>query len=178
MTLDDGSADREPDAQAVRFGRVIRLENPLNRGRVEAGTRVLNRNDGVRRITHGSNGEIARAVDRTAHRLYRVDDQIEHNLLQLDAVSPDQGERIGEVGGDGHEIVDGFAVGQLDHLGDRLVEPAVIGARRCLSHHRANAAQDTGGSVAVSQNPVDGLPHTLDVRRRPTQDFQRRLGIE
>jgi hypothetical protein len=87
----------------VRFRRVVRLENPINCRRVEAGTGVLNRNDGVRRIAPGSNRESAWALDR-AHGFDRIDDQIEHDLLQLDAVAPDEGERIGEVGRNKHKL--------------------------------------------------------------------------
>ena len=109
----------------------------------------MNGNDGVCRVALGSKCESAWSADRAAHGFDRVDDQVENDLLQLNAVGAHRWQRIRQIGRDGHQTTGGLAIGQLDHLRDHVVEPALISAGRRISHQRANRAQDIGGAAAV-----------------------------
>ena len=121
---DDRSADREAEAKPVRLRGHERLEDPLH---------LLFRNarspDRRRTAPPDPRSFVAvRIVTRRspracrAHRIARVEEQVQQHLLQLHAVGEDR-----RKGGASRRIhrdlpLDQVAVHQLQHLGDHLVD--------------------------------------------------------
>jgi len=95
MILDDGAADRQPHAQASRFGGVERVEDPLHRLRVEPDARIAHGHAHPLGLGSCSDHQLARVVLRVAHGLDPVHDEIQHDLLNQYPIAPHRREIAG-----------------------------------------------------------------------------------
>jgi hypothetical protein len=90
MRLDNRSADRKSHAYAVGFRREEGLEDAISGRQIDTQTSVLNchkhavRVDRLRRYR-----QHFRTIHDHAHGFNAIQDQIEHDLLQLNPVSED-----------------------------------------------------------------------------------------
>lgn len=68
-------------AHAFRLGRIERLEQPIRMARFDARSGVAHLNSNrVCTLLCGADGELAAAIIDRAHRLNRVDDEVEDDL--------------------------------------------------------------------------------------------------
>ena len=157
MGLDDGLADRQSEAEAVRLGGEKRLEQVGELAGVEADTAVDHLQ--VRPVLGGADDDLyALAFGRqAAPGVDGVLDQVEQDLLDLRA--------IGENPATGRQaVVDvhGWWLGQ--HADDQM--PRFAGDRgkvdrfahrRSLAREMANALDDAAGALRLTGNLAAGF---------------------
>ena len=88
VRFDDRAADRQSHPQTARLARVEGVEDALEGGQRQPRTGIANRNQHVARggFPRGDQ-QFSRAIADAAHCLDGIDDQVEHHLLQLDAIA-------------------------------------------------------------------------------------------
>src|ERR1700742_2809804 len=80
--FDDRTTDRQPQSQTVRLGSVEGVEKAIEGGRCQSGTRILHSHKHGARLLHpAADEQLPRPVTYATHRLDRINDQIENNLL-------------------------------------------------------------------------------------------------
>src|SRR5215475_9339921 len=95
MRFNDRTADRQPHPQPARFGRVERLEQPLNALGSQPRTRIPHRDEHSFRVGFRSADEqIPRTFAHSAHCLHSVEQQIEIHLLQLYSIALNSWQRL------------------------------------------------------------------------------------
>ena len=88
MRLDDRRADRQPETKAVGLGRVERLEQPALLHGMDAGSAILHQYfDGSGSASRAWRPSEPLRDGRRRHRIHRVHDEVEQDLLQLDRVT-------------------------------------------------------------------------------------------
>lgn len=123
MRDDDRTAYRQSDTEAARLGRVEGFEQPREALRRQAWSRIRDRYAyalGIR--SRGLDQQLALAPRCLAHGLDRVQDQVERDLLQLDAIADDLGQTIGEYRLDRHIVPRRFSLREFDDLADDVVD--------------------------------------------------------
>jgi hypothetical protein len=151
-------------AEAARLGREEGIEYELRHRRRHA----------VSGVAHGQlDSTVAGAVDAHAqlapafhpeHGVDGVAQQVEHHLLELDAVAVDLRD-IG-LGVEGHAdaMLPRIGLDQAQDLVGHLGEIDPILARRFLAHQAAQAANDLAGAQRLGGDVVDHRQHGLDIR--------------
>ena len=161
MRLDDGAADRQSHTQAVGLGRLERLEQPVGDfGRYSA-TRIgdAHLDHAVAVSTRGLDRQ--QAPRRVLHRLDGVADEIEQDLLHLDAVGEHRGRARIEIEGHMHTLLLGADQGEraclLDELGQALDPVFGIAAR----HEAAQMPDDVAGAQGLFGGLADAVAEPL-----------------
>jgi hypothetical protein len=97
MSLNDGAADREPHTHAVALCGVKGVKHFVHALAVNAEAGISHREAyGVAVVMVGSDQQLTRAVVYVGHRIRRVPQQVQHHLLDLNAVARDRWEIVGE----------------------------------------------------------------------------------
>ena len=98
MCLDDGTADREPNAHTIVLRTVERFEEPIGGLGSEADAGILYGEPNVLgTIPFRLNQQLPRSIFNFPHRVYGIAKQIYDHLLKLYAVAIDRWEIIREV---------------------------------------------------------------------------------
>src|SRR5215469_11175326 len=123
MRFYDRAADRQSHAHAARLGRVERVEHPMEIRRVQSRTRILHRNEhAVWRLLLGADQQRAPSLADAAHRLDGIENQVQHRLLQPDAISMTERQSLQEPSLQGDAILHQLAARQCDDLEKQLVD--------------------------------------------------------
>src|SRR4029077_8490458 len=86
--FDDAAANRETHAHAVRLRREEGIEDPSSMGRIDARPHINNSNLDLCPVrTARGDRQSSRTVIDVRHRIDRVGDEIDQNLLQLYAIA-------------------------------------------------------------------------------------------
>jgi hypothetical protein len=97
VALDNRPADRQTDAHAVRLGRVERFEQFLDGRRIDACSGVAYlQPDGAIALEFRPHQEGSGPVFDAVHRVSRVEEQVQDDLLQLNAVGAHRWQAICE----------------------------------------------------------------------------------
>ena len=92
MSLDDGAADGEPDAHAVALRRVEGVEQLVHALAVEAHAGIPHAQaHTIAVVPFGSDQQLPRAIVHVGHRVGGVAEQVQDDLLELDAIAGDGG---------------------------------------------------------------------------------------
>src|SRR5713101_9720542 len=87
----DRAADGESHSHPVDLGGEKRIEYAFHRLGLKAPPRVADFDEDLTRPLHpGGNRQLPRRDARLAHRIDRVEDEVQHDLLKLDPVDADQ----------------------------------------------------------------------------------------
>jgi hypothetical protein len=122
MPLDDRATDRQPNTHATAFGGIEGLEQPLEILRIDTGTGILHaQTHTIISFSPGSDQQLPRAVVNVEHRVRSIAEQVQGDLLQLDTVSQDRGEILGEFRPHNNLIPLKVAQRQSNHLSRGLV---------------------------------------------------------
>src|SRR4030095_12209897 len=92
--------------------------------------------------------QLSRGLAAGAYSLESVDDQVQDHLLQLDTVSLDQWQTVGEVRPHRDASLHGLATGQLDDLADRGIDVHKFLRRRGLGDERPDPAVEPPRRIA------------------------------
>src|SRR6516162_5299855 len=95
----DRTANRQSHAHAARLGRVERVEEVLESRRAQSRARICESDEDVARtIVGGTDQQLAQFFSHFVHRFDSVHDYIEQNLLQLDAIPPNEWQALRQLG--------------------------------------------------------------------------------
>src|SRR5216684_2591450 len=169
MSFDDRTADRQAHPQTVGLRRVEGGEEVLETRRGQAWPRILHRDQHAIRLgLSGGDEQLSRPFRDGAHCLDSVDDEIEDNLLQLDAIALNQRQALRELGLHRRAILHCFATGELHHLADCLVYVHPVPPWRRLFDELTYSADDVAGAIGVLDDTAERLPDLLQIRRSCT----------
>src|SRR5216683_6004256 len=178
MRLDDRTADREPDADAVRFRRVEAVKDARYLLRLEAAPRILYGKDNSRAaLDRGPDGQLPRPVGVPDHGFERVGDQVRDDLLQLDGIGHHQEGRGSEFGPrDDTLLVDG-AARQVEHVLYDVVDIQQKLVRFLLVEQRPDPGNHLPGAVAVGNDAPCRLARVVEHRRLLAEGAKARAAI-
>ena len=179
MTLDDGTADRQTDAQAMRFGRVERLEQFVDAARIQADAGVLHEQlDAVAR--HRSPSEPG--VFSAGPRCRSMASAAFNSRFRMTCCSCTRSPLM--AGRDSANSVcrtellrRSSADGNGNHLLRRIVEVDPLHGRRLLGKHRPQTLDHLRGAIGVPDRPPDRLGGSRDVGRVCRQHPRAGVGI-
>src|SRR5205085_5570340 len=117
----------------------------------------------------GVDQQFSRFRTDVAHRLHRVDDQVEHHLLQLHSISLNERQAFRELRPHPDAVPLHFAFGQLNDLEYRFVDLQALPSGRRPLHEAMDPAQNVYGSVAIFEDATERLPNLLEIWRLRAQ---------
>src|SRR6266446_8844055 len=97
MSLDDGTADGQPDSHAVAFGGVERFEEPVRSLSSEADPHIFHaKAHPIALVSFRPYQQLPRTIVDRAHRVRSVPEQVQDDLLELDTIARDGREVLGQ----------------------------------------------------------------------------------
>src|SRR5579862_1317716 len=143
MRFDDRPGDRQSEAHAAGFGRVECIENLLGPDRPKAGAGVAHADGDIARTVLGRiDGEKSACLGRVFHRLDRIENEVEHDLLHLYRVGPQRGEVVAQAGLQHDMMLADLAGGQRQNVADDVIDVASRFQRRRPLGQRAHTPND------------------------------------
>jgi hypothetical protein len=103
-------------------------------------------------------------LDR-AHGFDRVQDQVQHDLLHLNAIPLNGKQPLREAGLNQDSILGDCASRQNNHLIDRLIEIKAIFSRWRFLDVITDPTDDVSGSIGVADDRVERFPDLAEVWR-------------
>ena len=94
--------------------------------------------------------QVSSPIRTCRHGLDGIYNQVKQYLLQLHTIALDQGQILRQVRLHCNLLVQCFAIGQPDHLADRLANVEALVAGRRFLDERTDAADDIGGTIGIS----------------------------
>src|SRR5580704_2236591 len=163
--INDRAANRQSHPHALWLGGKERFKELVRPRRVEPGARVLDRySHAAGLIVGGSDMQLPLPLHRFRHCLNAVHDQIQHDLLKLDAIANDRIEIGGQRGFDSDAMTAELGAHENDYLPDQVVDIDRDHLGRGLAREGSDALDDIPGAVAVSDDASRGLPRFLEIR--------------
>src|SRR5467141_1483454 len=98
MLFDDGTADGQSDAHSTALGRVKGLKELVHDVGLEANADILHRQaHTIAFVTFSSDEELPRTIVHADHRVRSIAEQVQDDLLKLDAIGGDERKIVGEL---------------------------------------------------------------------------------
>src|SRR5258708_33239205 len=98
MTLNNGTTDGQADPHTVTLCRVERIKESINALRVEPHPYILHSQaHTLTFVSFGPDHQLPWTIINAPHRFQGVHKQVQHYLLQLDAIARDRREGFGNV---------------------------------------------------------------------------------
>ena len=105
MPLDDGAADGEPDAHAAALGRAKGIEQLVDALAIEPHAGIPHAHaDTIAVLPCGSDQQLPRPIVDANHRVRGIAEEVENDLLVLDAIANDRWEVGGELRLNDHPV--------------------------------------------------------------------------
>ncbi len=175
MRLHDGFADRQAHAAALRFRGEECIEDLIGLARWQSWTRIVYRDLDLAVLPQPrSDREHAAGV---AHGLDAIQHQVHEHLLDLHAVSNDDGEAVSEIRTDRNRVPGSLRAQQPDHLGDHVVYRQRLAFGRLFLIERALAVDDLRRQLAHFDDCRRPLTSLRQVRRIALKPLQRQAGV-
>ncbi len=151
MCLDDGTADREPNAHTVVLRTVERFEEPIGDlgSEADAGISYCEPNV-IGTISFRLNQQLPRSIFNFLHRVDGIAKQIDDHLLKLYAVAVDRWEIIREFHLQDHTVPAQFTRRERNYLACCLIQIDDFGDKILPLKERSQARDDIGGSISVA----------------------------
>jgi hypothetical protein len=151
MCLDDGTADREPNAHTVVLCTVERFEETIGSIGSKADSGILHNEPNV----HGAvpfrlNEQLPRSIFNFPDRVYGIAKQIYDHLLKLYAVAVDRWEIIHEIHLQNHPTPAQFTRRERNYLAGCLIQIDHFGYKVFPLKEGPQARDDIRGSIPVA----------------------------
>ena len=179
MSLDDRAADGEPDAHAVALRRVERHRTACpcsERSRPTPASRTVTRTRSPASRSVLISNCRGRSCD-SHHRVRGVAEQVQDDLLELDAIAGDDREIIGELRLKNDAISLKVAQRQRDDLSRGVVQIERLQRELPLAEQRTQARDHVRRAVAIANRAPRGFARAVDVRRIGGQHPQTGAGV-
>jgi hypothetical protein len=125
----------------------------------------------------GADHQLSRPRGDGAHRLDRVQNQVEQDLFHLNTIPLNRKQPVRKSGPDRDTILADCASCQHNHLIDRRIEIKTTLPRRRFLDVLADPIDDVSGAIGIANDTVDRFPDLADVRQPLVQKIQRRTGV-
>jgi len=164
MGLDDGPANRKPHPYSAGLRGVESLENAIEMVRINARPGIAHGHENATGLgLLGTDQQLPWPRLDRAHGFDRVQDQVQHDLLQLNTIPLDGSQPLRKAGLDRDSILGDFASRQYNHLVDRLIEIKTPLSRRRFLDLVTDAVDDISGSIGVAHDRVKRFPDFVQV---------------
>jgi len=120
----------------------------------------------------GTDQQLTRAFIDRAHGFGRVQDQVQKDLLQLNAITLHRGQPLRQAGLDGNAILSDCASRQHDHLIDRLIEIKMMLSRQRFLDVITHPVDDESRAVGITYDTAERFPDLAQLRRLLIQKIQ------
>ncbi len=138
MALNDRAADGQPDAHALALGRVKGIEEALDVTRLHPGSRVAYRKtDFTPPAAARDDRQMPTSVINGAHRVRRVQHQIEDDLLKLYPITPNLGQVLIKTRPNHYSRTLESAAGEREYFSRGLVQIDLFGGGALSRKHRS-----------------------------------------
>src|SRR5258708_33297736 len=164
MRLDDRAADRQPHADALALGGVERIEDVLEFRRIDPRAGIADGQEhAVRFALRGRYEHVSLSVAERAYGFNGVDDQIQHHLLYLNSIGPDQRDGIREFVPQRSAILRSLHARQTNSLENRIVDvqPHLLGWE--VFCQAPTPSVNFAGSLGIPDDPVYGLSGVFEM---------------
>ena len=105
MPLDDRAADEQPDPHAAVLRGVERIEQRIRALWRQAYADIADgQTDAIPVVAFASDEQMSRSIVHVHHRVRRVAEQIQDDLLELNAVAGDERHTLSELGMEDHTV--------------------------------------------------------------------------
>ena len=166
VRINDGPADRQPHFHSAGLRGVECLENALDTFRIDARPRIAHRHeDAICPALLSADQQLSRPLVDRAQRFDRAQDQVQDNLLHLDAIPLNGKQPLREAGLNRDSILGNCASRQNNNLIDRLIEIKTILSRRCFLDLITDPTDDVSGSIGVAYDTAKRFPDLAEVWR-------------
>src|SRR6516162_6867452 len=122
MSIDDGAAYRQPHACSTGLRGVEGVEDSIEMRWINAWPGIAYGHEGACLVFLGADQQLSRPLLNRAHCFSRVQNQVQQDLLQLDAIPQNRKQSLRKPGLDRNAIPGGHALGQYNHFVDCRVE--------------------------------------------------------
>ena len=151
MRLDNGTADREPNAHTVVLRTVEGFEEPISGIVSEANAGILNNEPNVLgTILFCLDQQLPRSIFRFPHRVHGIAKQIYDHLLKLNPVAVDRRETISEFQLQSHPVPAQFTGRECNYFGCCLIQIDDFGDKLLPLKERSQARDYIRGSISVA----------------------------
>src|SRR5690349_11591072 len=160
MRFNDRSADGESHAEALRLGGHERLENTVQVFASDSAAPVAN---GAHHLATAAfearrDRDAALVYVERRHRLAGVDDQVEDDLLQLDAITQDQRQIGIEYDVDRNVSRQEIVPRKFEHVLDHVGQVDGLAGNFAALEHGTQSLDDFGRADVVGDDVADHVP--------------------
>jgi hypothetical protein len=166
MGIDDRPADRQPHPYSAAFRGVESLEDALDIFRINARPGIAHRDeDAICPALLGVDQQLSRPLVDRAQCFDRIQNQVQDNLLHLNAIPLNGKQPLREAGLNRDSILGDFASRQNNNFIDRLIEIKTILSRGCFLEVITDPTDDVSGSIGVAHDTAERFPDLAEVWR-------------
>src|SRR5215813_12725848 len=158
VRFDDRPADRQPHPHAAALRGVEGFEYAFQMCRVDARARIAHGHEDTCMLLLGADRKLPRSRLSRAHCFDRVQDQIQDDLLQLDAIAMNRKHFVRKPGLDRDAIPDDLASRQRNHFRYRRIEIEIVLSGRCFPYLITDSTDDVSGSIGIAYEAAECFP--------------------
>src|SRR6516162_7748619 len=165
MSIYDGAAYRQPHACSTRLCGVEGVEDSIEMRWIDARPGIADGHEGTCMVLLGADHQLSCPLLYRAHCFSRVENQVQQDLLQLNAIPQNRKQSIRKPGLDRNAIPLGDALRQYEHFVDRRIEIKAFLSRWRFLDVITHSSDDVPSSVRVPDNTIERFPGLIQIRR-------------
>src|SRR6516165_11648934 len=177
MSMDDGAANRQPHACSTGLRGVEGVEDPIEIRRIDAWPGIAHGHEGACLVLLGTDQQLSRPLLNRAYCFSRVENQVQQDLLQLNAIPQNRKQSLRKPSLNRNAILVDYALRQYEHFAQRRIEIKAFLSRRRLLHVIAHPSNDVPSPVRVPDNTTERFPGLTQIRRIHFQKAHSRTGV-
>jgi len=158
MSIDDGPAYRQPHSCSIGLGGVESVEDALQLRPIDARSGIAHGHENACVVLLRADQQLSLTRLNRAHCFNRVEDQVQQDLLKLNAIPMDGGRPLREASLDRDSVLDDCASRQSNHLVDCLTQIETLLLRRRFLDLIADPLDDIVGPIGTVDNTGKGFP--------------------
>ncbi len=125
----------------------------------------------------GNDRQLSHAVLNQAHCFDSVQDQVQNDLLDLDAIRLDMRQSLRKAGLDRDSIFDDCALRQRNHISDRMIKINTLLSWRSFLDVIPDTVKDLSGSIGIIHDAGERFPDLAQIWWASVQEVHGRTGI-
>ena len=158
MSIYDGPAYRQPHSCSIGLGGVESVEDALQLRPIDARSGIAHGHENACVVLLRADQQLSWTRLNRAHCFNRVEDQVQQDLLKLNAIPMDGGRPLREASLDRDSVLVDRASRQSNHLVDCLTQIETLLLRRRFLDLIADPLDDIVGPIGTVDNTGKGFP--------------------
>src|SRR3954452_10187013 len=150
MSVDDRPADRQPHARSTGLRSVKGFKDLVETLRINARAGIAHGHDEACLILLCADQQLSRPLLHRIHCFSGIQNQIQQDLLQLNAISQNRKYSLSKPGLDRNAMPEGHASSQCDYFVDSHVKIETLFPRRLLLDLLSDAIDDFSSPIGIS----------------------------